>query len=99
MSTKKSLNKKHLLASALMAAGLTTGAAWAQNTEGGLFEVIRPAESVNLGMVELGKKLYFDPRLQARVQNGLQERQDRYRSGHRSNCRIRENARYTEFSI
>ena len=24
---------------------------------------IRPPQSINLGMVELGKKLYFDPRL------------------------------------
>jgi len=26
-------------------------------------QVIRPAQNINLGMVELGKKLYFDPRL------------------------------------
>ncbi|CAM8633999.1 MauG Cytochrome c peroxidase [Burkholderiales bacterium] len=48
------------VAVALTAAGT---AATAQNTAGGLFEVIKPAPSVNLGMVELGKKLYFDPRL------------------------------------
>lgn len=41
------------VAVALTAAGT---AATAQNTAGGLFEVIKPAPSVNLGMVELGKK-------------------------------------------
>jgi cytochrome c peroxidase len=35
----------------------------AQNTQGGLFEIIKPAANVNIGKSELGKKLYFDPRL------------------------------------
>ena len=42
-------------------AGLTTFSAMAQNNEP--IVPIQPPKQVNLGMVELGKKLYFDPRL------------------------------------
>jgi cytochrome c peroxidase len=48
--------KRALLA---LAAVLVVGTAAASEP----IEPIRPAEQVNLGMVELGKKLYFDPRL------------------------------------
>jgi len=54
---------KRLRLSLIVAMATFASVAWAQNTAGGLFEVIKPAPSVNLGMVELGKKLYFDPRL------------------------------------
>ncbi len=47
------------LAVSLLVVGLPL--AWAANDEP--IQPIQPAKQVNLGMVELGKKLYFDPRL------------------------------------
>ena len=49
------------LALAAMASLLCIGAARAQSQEP--IQPIVPPKQVNLGMVELGKKLYFDPRL------------------------------------
>ena len=40
---------------------VAAGAAWAQSQEP--VQPIVPPQQVNLGMVELGKKLFFDPRL------------------------------------
>jgi cytochrome c peroxidase len=48
-----------LVFSTAMAVGLSTSAVFAEEP----IEPIKPPQSVNLGMVELGKKLYFDPRL------------------------------------
>ncbi len=49
----------------LLTAALLGGAASlaAAQTPDEPIEVVRPPRSINLGMVELGKKLYFDPRL------------------------------------
>ena len=44
-----------------VAASLAGAGVLAQNAE--LIQPIVPPQQVNLGMVELGKKLYFDPRL------------------------------------
>ena len=52
-----------LVSVGVMSAALAAGSASAQNTEGGLFQIVKPAANVNLGKSELGKKLYFDPRL------------------------------------
>ena len=46
---------------ALISGAAIVGAAVAANDEP--IQPIRPAANINLGMVELGKKLYFDPRL------------------------------------
>jgi cytochrome c peroxidase len=46
---------------AVVMTGLVAGAYAQQSQEP--IQVIRPAQNINLGMVELGKKLYFDPRL------------------------------------
>ena len=51
--------KVRILAASLFAFGLPL--AWAATTEP--IQPIAPAKQVDLGMVELGKKLYFDPRL------------------------------------
>ena len=51
--------KRRILATALLAIGLPL--AWAASGEP--IQPIAPAKQVDLGMVELGKKLYFDPRL------------------------------------
>lgn len=51
--------KARTLAASLMIIGLPL--AWAASDEP--IQPIKPAANVNLGMVELGKKLYFDPRL------------------------------------
>ena len=51
--------KRRILATALFAIGLPL--AWAASSE--LIQPIAPAKQVDLGMAELGKKLYFDPRL------------------------------------
>jgi cytochrome c peroxidase len=51
--------KLRTLAASLMVAGLPL--AWAAGDD--LIQPIQPAKQINLGMVELGKKLYFDPRL------------------------------------
>ncbi|HTY04254.1 MAG TPA: cytochrome-c peroxidase [Rhodocyclaceae bacterium] len=51
--------KVRTLAASLMIVGLPL--AWAASDEP--IQPIQPAKQVNLGMVELGKKLYFDPRL------------------------------------
>ena len=50
---------------AFLTATLLCGAASlaAAQTSDEPIEVVRPPRSINLGMVELGKKLYFDPRL------------------------------------
>lgn len=50
-----------LLAAAAAASLATMGSLRAQSAEP--IQPIVPAQQVNLGMVELGKKLYFDPRL------------------------------------
>lgn len=51
--------KARTLAASLMIVGLPL--AWAASDEP--IQPIKPAANINLGMVELGKKLYFDPRL------------------------------------
>lgn len=51
--------KARTLAASLMIIGLPI--AWAASNEP--IQPIQPAKQINLGMVELGKKLYFDPRL------------------------------------
>jgi len=51
--------KTRIIAAALMTVALPL--AWAAADEP--IQPIAPAKQVNLGMVELGKKLYFDPRL------------------------------------
>jgi cytochrome c peroxidase len=48
---------------ALTAIGALTLTSLAAHAGDEPIEVIRPPQSVNLGMAELGKKLYFDPRL------------------------------------
>ena len=50
-----------VFAAAVVCAGLTSLSAIAQNNEP--ITPIQPPKQVNLGLVELGKKLYFDPRL------------------------------------
>lgn len=45
------------------AAALVGAMGWAHGADNGLYAPIAPPKSVDLGMVELGKKLYFDPRL------------------------------------
>lgn len=50
-----------LIAVFALAGGLAISSTYAAAQEP--IEPIRPPESINLGMVELGKKLYFDPRL------------------------------------
>ena len=52
--------KMKLIVAAVMT-GLAAGASAQRSQEP--IQVIRPAQNINLGMVELGKKLYFDPRL------------------------------------
>ncbi|MGR6806180.1 cytochrome-c peroxidase [Sphaerotilus natans] len=49
------------LASAAVLAAVASTVVVAQDNE--LIQPIRPPQQINLGMVELGKKLYFDPRL------------------------------------
>jgi len=51
--------KPRTLAASLMIVGLPL--AWAASDEP--IQPIQPARQINLGMAELGKKLYFDPRL------------------------------------
>jgi cytochrome c peroxidase len=53
--------KKILLSIAVC--GLVSLPAAVQADPGDFIEPIKPPQSINLGMVELGKKLYFDPRL------------------------------------
>ncbi len=54
--------RSRLLSLALAAAAVgMTGAAWSQSQEP--IQPIVPPKQVDLGMVELGKKLFFDPRL------------------------------------
>jgi cytochrome c peroxidase len=53
--------KIRTLVASLMAIGTTAGIAVAQMNEP--ITPIQPPAQINLGMVELGKKLYFDPRL------------------------------------
>ena len=49
-----------LLACSLMAAGLVVcGRVYADEP----IQPIRPVQNINLAQVDLGKKLYFDPRL------------------------------------
>ncbi len=53
---------KRTITAMLAAAGImTAGAAAARADEP--IQPVKPPQSINLGMVELGKKLYFDPRL------------------------------------
>ena len=51
------------LASSLMLIGAAACATQALAQYDGLYAPVAPPKSVNLGAVELGKKLYFDPRL------------------------------------
>ena len=51
------------LASVLMFVGAGVCATQASAQYDGLYAPVAPPKSVNLGMVELGKKLFFDPRL------------------------------------
>ena len=51
------------LASSLMLIGAAACATQALAQYDGLYAPVAPPKSVNLGMVELGKKLFFDPRL------------------------------------
>ena len=53
--------KIRTLVASLAAIGITAGVANAQMKEP--ITPIKPAANINIGMVELGKKLYFDPRL------------------------------------
>jgi cytochrome c peroxidase len=53
--------KIRTLVVSLAAIGITAGVANAQMKEP--ITPIKPAANINIGMVELGKKLYFDPRL------------------------------------
>lgn len=53
---------KNLKLSLLIVAGLFSQAAMAQSGQEPI-QIISPPTQINLGMVELGKKLYFDPRL------------------------------------
>lgn len=53
--------RSRLLSLALAAAVGMTGTAWSQSQEP--IQPIVPPKQVDLGMVELGKKLFFDPRL------------------------------------
>jgi cytochrome c peroxidase len=52
---------RHLVAALAVAAAASGAMAMKPNNEP--ITPIRPAQNINLGMVELGKKLYFDPRL------------------------------------
>ncbi len=52
--------KRILLAAAIAA---VSGVAVSQAFREEPLKPIRPPQNINLGMVELGKKLYFDPRL------------------------------------
>lgn len=52
---------RHLIAAAALAA--SAAAAMAVKPGNEPITPIRPPQNINLGMVELGKKLYFDPRL------------------------------------
>ncbi|MDR2243987.1 MAG: cytochrome-c peroxidase [Burkholderiales bacterium] len=52
--------KKHLLIAALAFVGVSVHATAANDEP---ISPIKPAANINLGMVELGKKLFFDPRL------------------------------------
>jgi cytochrome c peroxidase len=53
--------KIRLIAASIIALGFSAGIGFAQSNEP--IQVIKPPAQINLGMVELGKKLYFDPRL------------------------------------
>lgn len=53
--------KSAILATALFSTLALPGATSAAGSEP--IQTIKPAQNINLGMVELGKKLYFDPRL------------------------------------
>ncbi|MDP2824476.1 MAG: cytochrome-c peroxidase [Sulfuritalea sp.] len=53
--------KIRTLAASIVAIGISAGVAIAQSNEP--IQPIKPPSQINLGMVELGKKLYFDPRL------------------------------------
>jgi cytochrome c peroxidase len=53
--------KFHKPLAAVLVSGATLFASYASAAEP--IQVIKPPQSINLGMSELGKKLYFDPRL------------------------------------
>ncbi len=53
--------KMHILAASMVAIGISAGVAIAQSNEP--IQPIRPPSQINVGLVELSKKLYFDPRL------------------------------------
>lgn len=53
--------RKTVAAITLLCAGLAASSAGAQTSEP--ITPVRPPQKLNVGMVELGKKLYFDPRL------------------------------------
>ena len=63
MSVKVNLMRIQQLASVLMFVGAGVCATQASAQYDGLYAPVAPPKAVNLGMVELGKKLYFDPRL------------------------------------
>ena len=49
--------KMHILAASMVAIGISAGVAIAQSNEP--IQPIRPPSQINVGLVELGKKLYF----------------------------------------
>jgi cytochrome c peroxidase len=53
--------KIRLITASIIALGFSSGIGFAQSNEP--IQPIKPPSQINLGMVELGKKLYFDPRL------------------------------------
>ncbi|WP_310449619.1 cytochrome-c peroxidase [Sulfuritalea sp.] len=53
--------KTSFIAASIIALGFSASVGFAQSKEP--IQPITPASQINLGMVELGKKLYFDPRL------------------------------------
>jgi cytochrome c peroxidase len=53
--------KISIIAASIIAIGISAGVAIAQSNEP--IQPIKPPSQINIGMVELGKKLYFDPRL------------------------------------
>ena len=53
--------KIRLIAASIIALGFSSGIGFAQSNE--LIQPIKPPSQINLGMVELGKKLYFNPHL------------------------------------
>lgn len=57
------LNQKNTLIGVVIGAIFTSSSAWAASKTDEPIQPIKPLTSINPGMVELGKKLFFDPRL------------------------------------